>query len=63
LRTKNRTNKLIERAGPVIGLNPDVLEVTVEKRISWKLKMGLMLVWLVANQFTYWDQSIIQVRM
>jgi len=52
LRTKNRTNKLIERAGPVIGLNLDVLEVTVEKRISWKLKKGLMPVWLVANQFT-----------
>ena len=39
---KNRINKLIKRAGSVIGLNPDVLEVTVEKRISSKLKIVLL---------------------
>lgn len=36
---KNRINKLIKRAGSVIGLIPDSLEVIVEKRMRSKLKI------------------------
>ena len=39
---KNRINKLIKRAGSVIGLTPDALEVTVEKRMRSKVKMVLL---------------------
>lgn len=38
---KNMINKLIRKAGSVIGLNPDSLEVIVEKRTRAKLKMIL----------------------
>lgn len=39
---KNRINKIIKRAGSVIGLNPDKLEVIVEKRTRTKLKTVLL---------------------
>ncbi len=33
---------MIKRAGLVIGLTPDSLEVTVKKRIKSKLKMAIL---------------------
>ncbi len=38
---KNKINKLIKKAGSVIGLPPDSLEVTVGKRMGTKLKTVL----------------------
>ncbi len=38
---RNRINKLIKRAGSVIGFSPDKLEVIVEKRTRTKLKTVL----------------------
>lgn len=38
---KNRINKMIRKAGSVMGFTPDSLEVIVEKRTRAKLKMIL----------------------
>lgn len=38
---KSRIHKMIRKAGLVIGLTPDSLEVTVEKRTRTKLQMIL----------------------
>ncbi len=40
---KNKINKLIKKAGSVIDLSPDSLEVTVGKRMGTKLKTVLIL--------------------